>query len=262
MIWHRIAACLRHSAFWMAASGAALVLIQNILLLTGLGLTISGNVVGANVVSVSLYLDLVGLALVGIGLLSFTLHNPFLHKDESVPRSNARFGAAAGILCLLWIGLTVAWRIVGLRGLSSTATAASNLASGSEEFASLMSALFAQIHIVMVVWIAASITLAIASILLARFIERMTDGEVRIIAWPFFCLLSAVATVLLAGALIGLAGGEIDFSFLAMAAFLKLATVPFFGIVAYSLLLCKFWHLARRTISLEISGQMQEVAED
>jgi hypothetical protein len=236
--------------------------MQNILLLSGLGLAISGYVIGASIFSLSLYLDLVGLTMVGIGLLSLTVRNPSLPGDADVSVSDMRFGSAAGILCLLWTGLTVAWRVVGLQSLSSAATAASTVSPDSVEFASLMSSLFVQAQVVMVIWIAASIALAIASILFSLFIVRLTDGGDRIIAWPFFCLLSAVATVLLAGTLMGLAGGEVDFPFLAMAAFLKLATLPFIGIVAYSLLLSKLWHLARRTTRSGISAQTQDMATD
>lgn len=244
---NRISAILKHWGLSVAASGSVLVLIQNVLLISGLAILLTeGSPIGGDMFSFGLYLDLIGIFLIGFGLLSLTLgdsmHQPRASRPFWTP---ARLGAMSGALCLAWVVLTVAWRIVGMGIIRGTLDAAAALSPDSPELSAAMSSMFTQITAVTVIWMVASIALALASIFFAFFLKGRSGGERSSAAWPFFCILNAAATVFLASVIIALANGEVAFPTIATAAFLKLVTVPIFGVIAYASLSWKLLSLSR-----------------
>ena len=100
---------LRDKGPILAASGSLLVLIRNVLLLSGVIVLVVGKLpAGGYLISLSLYLDLVGVFLIGFGLLSLTLKDSTRQPQGARPFwSPARLGLLSGVLCLAWFFLTV-----------------------------------------------------------------------------------------------------------------------------------------------------------
>ena len=241
----------------IAAVGAILMVIQNLLFLAGLALLVSGQVLAGALVSSSLYLDFAGIALMGMGLLVFVSTSANAPADRKAIKSHTRLGVASSVLCLVWVGLTMVWRVLGLGGLANAIDTANAFSSDSPEFAAAVSSLFTQVQIVMVVWITASVIFAFATILFAWYLHRISNGETGSIAWPFFGVINAVATILVAGSIFALAGGEVVFAQIVTSLFLKIVIVPIFGIVAYASLPRKLLRLAR--IREEATRPSQEI---
>lgn len=206
---------LRRHASSLAAAGATIVAVENAALLAGLGAILSGSAVGLGVVRVALALDLAGITLLGIGFVA--------------PRSH-RLRVWSGVLCLVWVALTVAWRVAGLAALGGTLEAAGQYPGDAPETFAALGAAFASARILLAVWIAASVALALAAVLFARSLKPAP------VAWPFFAILSAAATVFLAANLYALLDAGASFPLLATAIYLKLAAVPVVGVVAYAAL--------------------------
>ena len=160
-------------------------------------------------------------------------------------------------LCFIWVGLTIVWRVLGLRGLSDAINTANASLPDSPEFTAAVSSLFTTVQVVMAVWIVASVALAFATILFAWYLHRMSNGKTGSVAWPFFGVINAVATMLIGGTIFVLAGGEIEFAQLVTSLFLKIAVVPVFGIIAYASLTMKLLRLAR--IREEAAHSSQEI---
>ncbi len=99
----------------------------------------------------------------------------------------------------------------------------------------------------------ASIALALATILFAWFLYQWSDRKTISVIWPIFGVINAVATMVLAGAILGLTGGEVAFPVLVTGLFLKLAIVPLFGIVAYFSLAWRFVRLAKQYLHTPVS---------
>lgn len=231
----------------IAAAGSILVLIQNLLLLSGLAILVtSRSLTGSYVFSFSLYLDLIGISLMGLGLLSLTFGEAVHESGASRPFwTPARLGVMSGALCFVWVVFTVAWRIVGLGAIGASLDTASGLLPESEDSSSAASSLFVQIRTVAAVWMLASLALAFSSMFFAFFLKgRFGEGRSSV-AWPFFCILNAAATVFIGAVIIALAGGEMDFPLIAVAAFLKLGAVPAVGVAACGSLSWKLMSLSR-----------------
>jgi len=256
---------MRRFGLGIAASGSILVFTQNLLLLSALALLALGvGSAGGNLIFISFVLDLAGILLLGLGLLFITFPRTLRWHRHSHPFwTLARLGMTSGALCLAWFFLTVGWRVIGMANVGDLINTASGLDPESEGFSAVISSLFVQIKIVMAVWIAASLSLALGSIFFALFLKKHSGGKLKCIAWPFFCILNAAATVFLAGVIIAIAGGEAEFPLIVTAIFVKIVTVPVFGVITYPLLTWKLIKLARtEDLSTVPSGQKKKPNQD
>lgn len=244
----RVRDILRRWGTSIAASGSVVVLVQNLLMLAAVSaLVLSRGASGGQMFSASLRMDLVGIFLLGLGTLSLSLDGRALrppgHAPSAPSRDPARIGIVSSSMCFLWVGLTLAWRVVGLGAIGSSLESASEMLSDSEYSSEEISSLFSEVRAVAIIWMLGSIVLACSSLLLVRFLRRRFGEEVSGgIAWPFFCVLNAAGTLLAGTVLALLAGGSVAFSAIALAAFLKLCAVPAVGVAASGLL---SWQLIR-----------------
>jgi hypothetical protein len=255
---------LQRSAPRIAAAGAWLVLLQNLLFLAGIALLLSGArgtlsgtpgqaglaSSGARLASFSLYLDFAGLAMVGVGLLLIALN--LRDADDRTDRrrlSAPRLAALSGAACLLWLALAVTWRLVLFPDMGRAAEDISSRAPGSEQSLAAIALFFSRLEVAMYVWMLASLALLFAALLFLLFLRRHAGSPRGSVAWTFFAALNAVATLFLAGAVLMVMHGGVEFQLLVTALFVKLGLVPLFGIPAYAFLGARFLEIEREEAS-------------
>ena len=246
-------------------AGSLLMVLQGLFFLAGgvialfaLRMAADGDLTGAQQtatgaavpIGITLLFDLVGVAALAA---AFWIHTQTARAGATVAakdperRSLARQGLLATLFLLLWLGLTLTWR-VALAGLISFYPSlfgvdlAGVTAEEVRRAASLMLGL----------WAVAAATLFLGAVFGSRFLQRARGVPLTFwrLVWPAEAALHvSAALVILAVAPGILARPRVEFTTLQLVetlGLLELVVVPVLGMFAYSYLFLEFLRLFRQ----------------
>jgi len=240
----------------LALVGASVLVIQNLLLLSGFFVWLGDPDSGFLLASASLFLDVPGLALLGLGILRMAAESEALGRRAGLAR-------ISGLLVIAGVGITILWRWVlpAIGGRDFTSVFDAILGSDGGIPPALVGQVF-EVRMMLVLWVATAVLIVAAALILRLrggvVGDALLEMRVDLKSWEGFLVLNAIGTVLVAGELWTILDGVPGGGLLTAGIAIKIAVVPFNGAFAYGFLAYR----ARRAVRIaEITKNPTTTAE-
>lgn len=245
---------------YTGAAGSLLMLVQNLMIVLGIAVILiaAGNALGdpgsafdqamfgTSMIFFSFFVDYIGLILIGIGLIALAVGLRKGVKGQRISSGTQNIGLFAGFMCIIWVILTVVWRIVYPQMIADSFDSMIEQAF-SLDLAALDSfeAIYTGMQNMMYLWIGASIVLVVASFLFMYFLMRVRkeityEGKLRSISWPIFTLINLAGTFLLASFILSALNLSLSLGSLVAGLVIKGLLIPFMALYVYFALTRKF----------------------
>lgn len=245
---------------YTGAAGSLIMLIQNLMIVLGIvGILIAaGNALGnpggafdqamlsISIIFFSFFVDYVGLVLIGIGIIALAVGLRKGVKGQRISSGTQNIGLFAGFMCIIWVILTVVWRIVYPQMITESFNSMIEEAF-SLDIAAIDSfeAVYSGMQNMMYLWIGASIVLVVASFLFMYFLMKVRkeityQGKLRSITWPIFTLINLGGTFLLASFILSALNLSLALGSLVAGLVIKGLLIPVMALYVYFSLTRKF----------------------
>lgn len=230
----------------MIVLGIAVILIAAGNALGDPGSAFDQAMFGTSMIFFSFFVDYIGLILIGIGLIALAVGLRKGVKGQRISSGTQNIGLFAGFMCIIWVILTVVWRIVYPQMIADSFDSMIEQAF-SLDLAALDSfeAIYTGMQNMMYLWIGASIVLVVASFLFMYFLMRVRkeityEGKLRSISWPIFTLINLAGTFLLASFILSALNLSLSLGSLVAGLVIKGLLIPFMALYVYFALTRKF----------------------